>query len=256
MIRVLSRIVAIATVAVTFGACERSSENATVTTTAPNGQSTTAPAAAAAERADNALVRLVHAVPGGANIDVSADGARAFENVAYKSVTPYVALDGQRYAFEMRPAGMPQSQPLASNREGLDDGEYYTIFAVPGDDDAASLRIVEDDFSYPASGKARVRVVHASRDLGELDVFASGRDNELFDGVDFQSVTDYDEIDPWSGALEVRAENERTTLLMIPDVTLQAGKVYTVVISGTVRGKPRLEGFVIEDQLGKTAANR
>jgi len=34
-----------------------------------------------------------------------------------------------------------------------------------------------------AEGKARVRVVHASGDVGELAVFERGRDSSLFDGV-------------------------------------------------------------------------
>lgn len=228
-----------------------SSRDTPVTTTTPAGQST-APAAAAAARRDNALLRFVHAIPAGATVDLYADDRRAFEGIQFRAVTPYSEIDGQRYTFRLRPAGMTGSDALASNSEGLDDGEHYTVFAVPGDDESAMLRVVQDDFSTPATGKARVRVVHASRDAGELDVYATGRSDELFDGVDFQSVTDYDEIDAWSGSLEIRGEGESMTLASVP-ARFDAGKVYTVVVTGRLRGTPKLEAFVIEDAVGSPA---
>lgn len=237
--------------ALTLNACQRdSTQNAPVTTTTtPAGQST-APPAAAAERRDVALVRFVHAIPAGAGVDLSAGDNRFFENVAYKTVTPYREIDGQRYTFSLRPAGMAQASALASNSEGLDDGSYYTVFAVPGDGEAAMLRVVKDDFSAPGAGKARVRVVHASSDAGEVDVVAAGRPDELFDGVDFQSATEYDEIDPMSGSLEIRAAGESTPMLTVPNVRIDAGKVYTVVVVGKVRATPKLEAFLIEDRIG------
>ena len=222
-------------------------ENSPVTTKSPAGTST-APSSEAAEERDTALVRVVHAIPGGGNVDVFAGDTRAFDNLAFKAVTPYRELDGQRYTFHLRAAGQNQTEPLASNTEGLDDGDYYTVFAVPGDGDVATLRVVQDDHSRPADGKARVRVVHASRDAGEVDLYAAGRDDSLFDGIDFRSVTDYDEIDPVAGALELRPEGESTVALSVPDVRLDAGKSYTIVVVGGVKGTPRLEAFVIEDQ--------
>ena len=221
--------------------------NSPVTTKSPAG-TTTAPSSEAAEERDTALVRVVHAIPGGGNVDVFAGDTRAFDNLAFKAVTPYRELDGQRYTFHLRTAGQTQGDALASNTEGLDDGDYYTVFAVPGDDDVATLRVVQDDHSRPREGKARVRVVHASRDAGEVDLYAAGRDDALFDGIDFRTVTDYDEIDPVAGALELRPEGESTVALSVPDVRLDAGKSYTIVVVGGVKTTPRLEAFVIEDQ--------
>lgn len=228
--------------------CQRdNTEDAPVTTKSPAGTST-APSSEAAEDRDTALVRVVHAIPGGGNVDVFADDTRAFDGVAFKAVTPYRELDGQRYTFRLRAAGQAQGDPLASNTEGLDDGDYYTVFAVPGDDDRAMLRVVQDDHSRPGEGKARVRVVHASRDVGEVDLYAVGRDDALFDGIDFQSVTDYDEVDAFTGSLQLKHEDDANVVLDVPNVRLEAGKSYTIVVVGRVKTAPRLEAFVIEDQ--------
>lgn len=232
-----------------LAACQQeSASNLPVTTTSPAGQST-APSAAAAENRDAALVRVVHAIPAGSTIDVFADDHRVFDSLAFKTVTPYREIDGQRYTFRLRPAGMDKAEPLASNTEGITDGKHYTVFAVPGaDDEAASLRVVADNHAMPAPGKARVRVVHASGDAGEFDVYAAGRNDVLFDGVDFQAVTDYDEIDPLTGSLELRPEGDSNVMLSVPNVRLDAGKTYTIVVVGRVRTAPKLEAFVIEDQ--------
>lgn len=231
-----------------FAACQdRSRDDIPVVTTTPGGTST-APAADAAERRDNALVRLVNAIPESSAIDVYADDVRTFENVAFKTVTPYHEMDGQYYAFRLQPAGgAGRTDMVATNREGLDDGDHYTIFAMPGQ--PAQLRVVEDDHSAPASGKARVRVVHGVSGLGELDVYAVGRnDDALFDGVDFQSVTDYDEIDPLTGSLELRAEGDTRSLATVSDVRFEAGKSYTVVVFQQSGKGKTLDAIVIEDK--------
>lgn len=234
---------------VVAGCQQDNTENAPVTTKSPAG-TTTAPSSEAAEERDTALVRVVHAIPAGASVDVFVGDQRVFDGLAYKTVTPYREMDGQRYTFRLRQAGAStDADALARNTEGLDDGDYYTVFAVPDDDDGAMLRIVQDDHSRPGTGKARVRVVHASRDAGEVDLHAAGRDDALFDGIDFQSVTDYDEVDAFTGTLQLRHEdNDEAVLLSVPDVRLDAGKTYTIVVVGRVKGTPRLEAFVIEDQ--------
>jgi hypothetical protein len=232
-----------------YGCQQRSTENAPITTTSPAGEST-APSSAAAERRDDALVRFVNAMPSKAVVDLYADDNRTFDGVSFRTVTPYREVDGQYYTFRLRPAGSSEGSPLASNSEGLDDGDYYTVFAVPGDRGAAMLRVVEDDFSAPADGKARVRVVHASGDIGELALFERGRDTSLFNGVDFQTVTDYDEVDAWQGALDIKPQGGESVLTTIPDATFEAGKVYTVVVVGNSRTTPKIEAFVIEDRIG------
>lgn len=239
----------------TFVGCEDSQPQTPVTTTTPQGQETS-PAPAALERPDTALVRFVHAAPGAAELDLYADDARTFDGVGFKTVTAYQPINGQRYTLGLRPNGATTGNPLASNSEGFDDGDYYTVFALPSGDNRqpAMLRVVEDDFSRPDEGKARVRVVHAAQGVDEIDIRGAGRDDDLFDGVDASTVTGYDEIDPWTGALEIRANDDTMQpLTTIADARFEAGKVYTVIVVGRPRGTPRVEAFVIEDQFGMAA---
>lgn len=233
-----------------LAACDRAETSSTspVTTTSPAGTST-APSAAAADRRDEALVRVVHAIPAGAPVDIYAGDLTVFDNLSYKAVTNYRALDGKRYMFALRPAGMANAKPLSSNTEGLADGEYYTVFALPGDGNAAHLRVVRDRLTPPIAGKARLRVIHGGADAGEVDIYATGASNALFDGVDFQSVTEYEDIDPINGEIEIRAEGQTSPLVKVPVAHVEAGRFYTLVIVGRVRSTPKIEAFLIEDAL-------
>lgn len=229
--------------------CDRAeTSTAPVTTTSPAGSSTAPPAAEAKAR-DHALVRVVHAVPAGATLDVFAGDLVVFEGVGFRSVSTYRALGGKRYAFALRPAGMPNAKPLASNTEGLNDGGYYTVFALPGDGRVPLLRVVGDNLDQPASDKARLRIVHAGAGAGEIDIHAPGPNGALFDGVDFQTITNYKDVNPLNGVLEIRAAGMPSALLMLPNAHIEGGRFYTVVLTGNARSIPRLEAFIIEDAL-------
>jgi hypothetical protein len=237
---------AMATIAV---ACDRteSTSNAPVTTTSPAGTST-APSAASARHRDEALVRVVNAAPSGSHFDLFAGDLLLFDGLSFKAVTPYRAVDGQRYAFALRPAGMTQAKPLASNTEGLQDGEFYTAIAMPGDGQPR-LRVVNDRHVQPAAGRALVRVIHAGADAGRIHVRAAGATDKLFDGVDYQAVTDYRDATPVSGAIEIVGDGQAAPVLVSFNTRIDAGRIYTIVIVGGGPSGSALEAFLIEDAL-------
>ncbi len=236
--------------------CSRAeTKDAPVTTVSPAGSST-APSAASAESRDEALVRTVHAIPYGAAMDVFAGDLVVFDAVGFKSVTSYRALDGKRYAFALRPAGMTNAKPLAMNTEGLEDGRYYSVFALPGPERSAHVRVVADSLTRPADGKARLRVVHAGDGLGAVDVRASGASGELFTSVAFQAVTDYDDVDPLNGAIEIRATDGSAPGVTLPNAHLEAGRFYTLVLVGSRQAAVPPEAFIIEDSVGTPATTR
>lgn len=230
-------------------ACTPESERTEpVTTKTDKGASTAAPAKEAGKR-DKALVRVVHALPGFAALDTFVGDAKEFANVAYKAVTPYKEVPGVQERFVIRPAGQDGAQPFAQYTEGISGGDHYTAIALPAPDGKATLRVVADKLTPPPSGKASVRIVNASPDAGEVDVFVKGKGEELFDGVNPETVTDYSEIDPMTGTLEVRPEGKKNVLLTVPAVTFEPGHLYTIILTGKAKGAPKLEAVKIDDQL-------
>lgn len=241
-------IMALTAIAMIAVGCDRTeTSTAPVTSITPSGTST-APSPAAAKHRDEALVRVVHAAPGGFQLDLFAGDLVLFDGLGFKSVTPYRALDGKRYAFALRPAGMTQAKAISTNTEGLHDGNFYTAFAMPGGDGhSPTLRIVNDHLDTPATGKAQLRVVHAGVDAGEIDVREAGG-QMLFDGVDYQSVTDYHEVTPVNGVIQIIGNGDESVLSSF-NTHLDAGRFYTILIVGNAGGTPKIEAFLIEDAL-------
>lgn len=241
--------VAAAAITLIAAACDRAgTTSAAVTTTSPAGTSA-APSSDSAKHRDEALMRIVHAAPSSSNVDLFAGDLLLFDGLGFKSVTPYRAVDGQRYAFALRPAGMPRANPLSSNTEDLKDGAYYTAFAMPGDDGHPNLRVVGDHLDRPASGKARLRVVHAGIGAGKIDLRAAGSTDALFDDVDYLAVSDYRDVSPINGAIQVVGNDAAAAVLATLNTHLEAGRFYTIVIVGHARSTPSLEAFLIEDAL-------
>ena len=230
------------------------SRSAAVTTSTPAGTST-APSSNSAASRDEALVRVVHAIPNGPAMDLYAGDLVLFDAINFKSVSSYRAVDGKRYAFALRPAGMTNAKPLSSNTEGLEDGSYYTVFALPGEG-SPQLRVANDKLDRPAEGKARLRVVHGGDGVGSIDVHAPGLVTPLLDNVAFQSVSDYTDVSPINGQIEVRQDGASTPVVTLPNAHLEAGRFYTMMIVGSSKGTPALEAFIIEDMLAPQSTAR
>ena len=228
-------------------ACGRTdTSNTPVTTTTPAG-TTTAPSSASAKHRDEALLRVVQAAPSG-NLDLFAGDLLLFDGLAFKAVTPYRAIDGQRYAFALRPAGMPLAKPLASNTEGLSDGAFYTAVAMPGDGTTPLLRVVSDQLDNPASGKARLRVIHAGTGTGPVLLRPAGTTDHLLEGIGYQSISGYRDVALMNGAIEVVGDGTTSLVLASVNAHLEAGRFYTIVIVSSGQAG-RVEAFLIEDAL-------
>jgi hypothetical protein len=98
--------------------------------------------------------------------------------------------------------------------------------------------------------KAKVRVVNASPDLGEVDLYATGRAEPLLRGVEFGEGSKYQEAEPTAGPIEVRRGGENAATLTIPNLKVEAGRLYTIVVTGRTKGAARLEAVTFEDAVG------
>ena len=179
----LRALLTLAALLIAAACSSESNQNQPVTTTTNTGTSNAPPAAEVKQRG-NALVRVVHAVPGGPSVDVFADNNKEFTGVAYKTTTPYKEVSAERHTFRIRPAGQNTAQPIAETSEGLSDGKHYTVVAMAGSDGKPTLKVFNDDLAPPSSGKAKVRVLHASPDAGEVDVYLKEGNKKVIGGID------------------------------------------------------------------------
>ena len=241
--------------AVAAGACSRSSDNQPVASDTPSGASQAPPAAQANER-DQALVRVVNAVPGTTAVDVTADQAPVESGTGVCERDPYKPVPANADDFAVRVAGKSNGPVLAENSEAIMSGKHYTLVAFPGKADPRSgraeekidLQVVTDDIVTPEAGKARVRVVHAAADVETVNVFAKGREDSIFDGVDFRETTGYKDVDPWMRrTIDLKTADGK--VVASPTVSVEAGKSYTIVVTGRAHGAPALQALIIEDRV-------
>lgn len=202
-----------------------------------------APSSETLEKRDLALVRAVNAIPGGPIVIYAGDSA-AFSSVGYKTATEFRKIPDDRFNFKL---GSPE-HPVAENRENLAGGGHYTIVAMPdaGGADKRNLRVLDDDLKAVPPDKARVRVINAVPGDLEISVYVRGKEDALFDGVNFKSEAGWKEIDPVAGTLEIRPEGKKSVLASRPNVKFEGGKSYTYVVAGHA-AKPDL--IKVEDMV-------
>src|SRR4051812_26954453 len=173
-------------------------------------------------------VRVVHALPGIASVDVFIDGTRAVTGLAFGVATPYLNLPTGSHTFAIVPAGALVASALTSSPADLAPGPPYTLMADGAPPPAPML---EDTRFTPMGGSPRVRFIHASSNLPNVDIALEGG-QILFSNITFGQATPYVELPAGTGTLMVRNAGTETAVLAIPEVVLAVGTVYTFAAIG------------------------
>ncbi|MEN2982618.1 MAG: DUF4397 domain-containing protein [Thermus sp.] len=184
--------------------------------------------------AQGAMVRVAHLSPDAPAVDVLVNGQRAITNLAFKEVTPYLALPAAKVRVQVVPAG--QNSPVVIDAElDLREGVYYTV-AATGFLAQIRAQVYTDALAglFPRAGFARVRVVHTSPDAPAVDVAVKGG-AVLFPNLPFPRASGYLVVPAGRYDLEVRVAGTNQVALNLPGVNLESGKTYTVFAVGSVR---------------------
>jgi hypothetical protein len=182
--------------------------------------------------AKTSLVRMVNALPDANGLSVTSEDRSVFSGVDYKAVTQYQEIDETIVRFRLLGGG--RDTTIATNDEILIDGSRYTIIALPENDGGVRLRVLKDELEAD-SGKARLRVVHALQNTGEIDVLLAGRAEPLFDNVNNGSEAGFADVDAANTTITVRV-NDGAQLIR-RQLKLEAGHAYTMVLTTTDKGK-------------------
>lgn len=193
-----------------------------------------------------ARVRVVHASPDAPAVDVCADGQPLFEGATFPSATAYAAVPPATYAVRVTAAGagcesaavIAADLPLAANTN-------VTVVAANRLAQIEPLVLVDDN-SAPATGNAKVRFAHASPNAPTVDITLTDG-TTLFDDVSFRGSTAYLQVAAGTYNLQVRDATGTTVVLNLNNVSLTAGKVYTVFAVGLLNDSPALNAFISQD---------
>lgn len=231
-------------------ACSSSNKTAENAAVASSGDGKgTAPAAATAKQADQALVRFINATT--ESKDLAFGNMTPFTGIDARDVTAYKSLPADRSEFKLF-AKDDQARPLATESEVLSAGKHYTVLAVADKNGKFSIDNVTDDLTPPNPGQAKVRVINLAPGMENVDLYA-GEKSPLISGAGLDHPTDYKDVNPAKAELTVRHGMSKRNAAPVKDITLEAGKLYTILVFQDKDGKIKVK--TVKDEFSAPAAS-
>lgn len=185
--------------------------------------------------ATDACVRFVHTSADAGEVDILVDGAVLVQAIGYGTATEFTALQGGEHQIQVVQTGQSAENAVLDTTMDFRAGQAYqfAVLGIAGDDnDGNDLRLndSEIDLTPLPVGQARVRVIHAVADTGDLDVtFLAG--DPLFDGMSFDDATQYAVIDAGTYDIDVTA-SENVLLVSGPGTEIAEGMAYDLFVIG------------------------
>jgi len=196
----------------------------------------------------DSYVKLINASVDAPPMDVTFDGVLLIGNIAFP--------EASNVAFV--PSGSPLARiipstgtaTLATGNLSLAENTNYTIIAA---DSVHKLKVstVQDDITPPATGKANIRFFHLSANTITVDINISGTPAYTVRSFNDQaanvSKAVFNSID--AGTYTFTAvETGTSNTIATSSVTLEAGKLYTIILKGAAdapTGTDHSVGFTV-----------
>jgi hypothetical protein len=193
-----------------------------------------------------ARLRVVNVAPRAPVFDLVLDGARpVLDPLMYGASSGYLSVLPGAHRFEFLAAGATDRVFEAAG-VSVREGEDETLFAV-GVYPASSLLIVTDDNRVPAAGMARLRIIHGSATVGNVDVYVTAAEVESLSGMAptlagrvFRDVADYLEVPAGFQRIRVTLVGDALVVMDTGPILYREGDVLTGVVLDSQKGaRPR-----------------
>lgn len=177
-----------------------------------------------------AKVLVAHASPDAPGVDLLVDNTKQNSSaLTFLNNTGYLTVESGKRNIKVNATGTTTT--VINADLDLTKDVNYTIFAVDSLKKIAPL-VLTDDLTAPAAGKAHVRFVHLSPNAPAVDVAVASSGAVVFGNKKFKDYTSYTPLAAGDYNLDVREAGTTTVALVIPKITLEAGKIYTIFAKG------------------------
>lgn len=192
------------------------------------------------EKKEEARVLVTHASPDAPGVDLLVDNQKVNATaLTFPNNTGYLTVSAGTRNIKVNAAGTTTTVINADVPFTKD--KNYSLFAY---NQLASIGavLVEDNLATPASGKAHIRFFHLSPGapavtVGVLngDVFTPVFSDRAFETQATATANQaFAPVDAGTYTFDVRVAGTSTSVLTLPGINLQAGKIYTVFARGIV----------------------
>ncbi len=180
-----------------------------------------------------ANVMVVHASPNAPSVDVLVNNSKVNSApLAYPSNSAYLQVEEGTQNLKVNVSGT--STTVINADVPFTKDKNYSVFAIDSVSKISAL-VLEDNLAAPAAGKSHVRFVHLSANAPAVDVAVAGG-AVLFGAYEFKDFSEFTPLASGTYNLEVRLAGTSTVVLPLPNITLTAGKIYTIFAKGFVGG--------------------
>lgn len=182
------------------------------------------------QEAPTAFVSMYHASPDTPDLDILIDNRKVNQfDFAYSNFTGYRFLYTGVRNIRFTPIG--GTTILLDTNVTLLQDKIYSLFVANTKDKIEAI-FVGDSLKVPAANMARVRFAHLSPDAPTLDARISGKTTPLQTNLAFKQISEFMEISAGKQTMVFKLSGAESDLFTMPDITLEAGGNYTVVIRG------------------------
>jgi len=203
---------------VAFSSCSKDDENTTVN--------------------PDATVKIVNVLPDAGDVNVyNGDNKLNSTAIGFGEATGYlsVAKGDATYSFKATINGNTVLSAPVKFTSG-----NYSLFATGTTGDNSTVGVLtEDNLDAPASGKAKIRFVHASPDGPTVNFLVN--DSLLNPNVGYKAASAFKEMPAGTYTIKLNNSGSGETAISKTGVVLAAGKIYTVVAQGLVSPTPVIE---------------
>ncbi|HEX2945073.1 MAG TPA: DUF4397 domain-containing protein [Clostridia bacterium] len=185
-------------------------------------------------------VRLFNASPNLEPVDVYANAALVASGVAYKGFTEYFQILPGTYGITVFPAGT--TGPALLDTQVEIPARSIMTAALTGLSPSISIRTYFETVIQIPAGRLYLRFANLSPDSPGMDLLANGQ--RLFEGVSYGMATNYTPVAAGMYVFNIMQSNTGTRLLYVPNITLGAGRFYTIYAVGQISGVAPLEVLI------------
>jgi hypothetical protein len=189
---------------------------------------------------DTGNIMVTHASPNAPGVDLLVDNVKQNSSpLTFPNSTSYLEVNEGTRNIKVNAAGT-STTVIDANITIVED-RNYSIFAI---NNLASISpiVVEDNLAAPASGNAHLRFFHLSPGAPSVTVgYLTGATfTPLFSDRAFETQATattnaaFTPVPAGTYTVDVRVAGTSTSVLNVPGVVLQAGKIYTVFARGVV----------------------
>lgn len=182
--------------------------------------------------APNPQLRLIHASPGVATLDIYVDGNKVASALKFADVSPYATLISGNHRVQVLAVGAGLGgASFIDTTIDLREGQAYTIVAADRPAQMAPV-LLDDAPGSVTDGQSRVRLVHASVDAPPLADVAVAGGPVVASDLPFKGSTGYLTVAPGSYRFEVRPAGTIQAIATTETVELIADRTYTAFVIG------------------------